>query len=59
MLDPWIIEEIRRREEQERRHHEQPPSLELPLVESDERRRPVEHPSEKQERGIAIIDFSV
>lgn len=60
MLDPWIIEEIRRREEEERRREdEQRPRLEIqddvPLPEEKEE----DPPHERDERGVAIVSFTV
>ena len=61
MLDPWIIEEIRRREEEEAREREGA-RLEIPME------MPVHRPEQdgkspghgqKEERGVAIVDFSV
>jgi hypothetical protein len=61
MLDPWIIEEIRRREEDERRQREGRPVLEIyienppPVIQQ----QPGEGAPVKEDRGVAIIDFSV
>lgn len=59
MLDPWIIEEIRRREEEERRRQEeQRPALEIP---ADDPYCPYEEetPHDRDEHGVAIVDFRV
>jgi hypothetical protein len=55
MLDPWIIEEIRRREEREREAER--PRLELPL--HMPRESHADTPTQKEERGVSIIDFSI
>ena len=68
MLDPWIIEEIRRREEEQRQQEERRSRLEISIeMPADADRYPdrgpgrgsSDHGRPKQERGIAIIDFSV
>ena len=60
MLDPWIIEEIRRREEEERRQREGRPVLEIHIETPIQQERTSEAPPPpKEERGIAIIDFSI
>lgn len=59
MLDPWIIEEIRRREREERQKREERPAMEMPVAPPSSREPADRRGDQGNDRGVAVIDFSI
>lgn len=58
MLDAFIIERIRQQQNRQRESAQVPLRIEVPDIEPPNRHRE-EREEKKEDRGIAIIDFSI